>query len=180
MQALTSEHEIAKAQARFSQHLSSRKEVDEVTLGYQGGNIQIDAHYIEEYDFWYATSEFDGRSKIPKPRYWNGFGLHMAQVQGNNHITCEINFHKSNPDGRVSGLFVKEDDKIWVCHTGGIIGGKNAFLRDFPQEQFTPINLSVKVFKITFLDSNSFFQDIKNFILTVDRYKQIRKLLGAS
>lgn len=101
-------------------------------IGFPGGNVEHEVRSTGSGSLYYAYSEPDEDSGIP--RHWNSFGIFNADG-GLQHIVVEINIPRGASDARVAGFFARDPatNAIYLMHDGGVGGGrkgigKGAFL----------------------------------------------------
>jgi len=135
--------EIEDAQLAFAKKMRAKATKNgKITVGYQGGNMEVNAHWFKENDFWWSYLKL---SNEQIPRHWNGFGIRSSSEKEpvwndkrhSHSITCEINPPLSGNRWGVAGAFVKDTDgEIYIAHSGKIGGGrkgmgKSAFIHNF-------------------------------------------------
>jgi hypothetical protein len=92
-------------------------------------------------------------------------------------ITGEINFLLKGVDGRVAGLFFRnEDNSIFVGHRGritisGYKNGKQKFWNNYQGPERTIESDRIAI--IGSLDDDSFYNHVVNFIREIERIKKI-------
>jgi hypothetical protein len=137
---------------------------------------EYDISYEEINKFWYASKIIDQEHKVK--RYWNVFGFYEV-LPSRKPLTIigEINFPFSGKDGRVAGLFFKnEDNTIFVGHNGkitirGFENGKAGFWNHYqgPDIRIGGDRIAV----IGSLNDNNFYNHVVNFIKEIRRIKSI-------
>lgn len=170
MEIVSDKNEITSLQRRFEEKLKSMADEDyEITVGWIGGGVTKKVYYSKELGIWFAFDKVENR-------YWNIFGLGKPKLQGSNNIIVEINFPCSGIDRRVAGVFVKDNNRVLVCHRGRIGGGRpdigfGAFWRQYAGETITVDGERFAL--IGDIDSEDFPERVKNFIIEVDRIKSL-------
>lgn len=171
MKIVTEEGEIEKYQQKFIEGLKQRASSSlQITVAHHGGRGLVNAYFSKELGIWFATA------KSGDKRYWNVFGLGEPSLKYPNAIVVEINFPIRGIDRRVGGVFVREDDKVLVCHRGRIGGGRQGIgLKGF-WENFQGASTEIdgeKLAVIGYLDSYTLPENVKDFILEVNRIKNL-------
>jgi hypothetical protein len=109
--------------------------------------------------------------------YWNVFGIGRPGSQVS--IVVEINIPFKGIDGRIAGVFVKDDDgRVWLGHSGKIGGGRRgigpkAFWEEYSGDRVI-VHDNGKTYtyaKIGYLDSPDFPERIKDFVIEVNEIK---------
>lgn len=164
--------EINKHQKRlFDVFKNSKPEYITTLVGYQGGAIELEVSYFEEYNFW--TGYLEGDFK-----HWNGFGVGKPRIGKSISITCEINFPYEGINRRIAGVFGKEGDEIVILHRGKIGGGrkgigKNLFFNNYRGEfiQVTDGDTENYLALIGSLNSQNILGQISLFVHEMERIK---------
>ena len=129
---------IALVESRFNK---VAEKINGVIFGYQGGNNEGDAYWIDQLGIY---AQFEERSDDKK--YWNPFGVQRPISGKMLSITVEINMPIEGSNRRLGGAFVKnEEDKIALVHNGQIGGGKKGvgkqlFFDNYPGEKIVVTN----------------------------------------
>lgn len=174
--------EVQKVQDSFLKRI--HEELDQsgqYTVGYPGGNRQLELHHNES--LWFGHRLIEEEGKIP--RYWNIFG-HAASLDPtkSNNIIAQLNFPLKGRTKQVQGIIAK-DVKGQVCllHRGKPGGGgkgltRDAFLdwtsRELVQVQFKSGEIDDALL-ICKLDSSSLANDLLSFIDEFDTLKKYLK-----
>lgn len=173
---ISDETKIGKCNVLFETKLSSYiHEEFNISVGFQGGNIEVSAKYLPELDIWFSINEYTGDN-----RFWNAFGIGKPK-QGRSHsIIAEINFPFEGIDRRVAGVFAEESDgNILVLHRGKIDGGKRGIGKEYFTNHFrgdfvTAIDgdKETEFCLIGELNSKHFPKQVANFVKEVYRVKK--------
>jgi hypothetical protein len=174
MEIVSNKNEIISLQRKFEEKLKGVADEEyELTLGWMGGSTTEKVYYSKELGIWFVFGEEENR-------YWNAFGLGKPKLQGSNSIVVEINFAFAGIDKRIAGAFIKDNEKVLVCHRGRIGGGRpDIGFRAF-WDQYTGETITVdgeKFALIGDIDLEDFPEKVKNFIIEVNR---IKSLIGES
>ena len=105
--------------------------VENGTVGYRGGNVELKFHTRGHGELWSAFTHLKTETI---PRYGNAFGV-FDEDKKMQMITVEINIPTQRDTRQVAGYFAKDTETgaIYLMHTGKVGGGrkgigKNAFL----------------------------------------------------
>ena len=180
MRILTDQKEIQKAQEIFRTSLDIYKpELIPVVIGYQSGSIAATVNWISKLGIW-AHFGLPPEGKSEGGRFWNVFGL--GKPSGMVSIVCEINPPFEGIRRVVAGAFIKDQaGDIWVVHRGrfNIAGGitKKTFRKLYPKPYVAVVDGDKKsdIILIGNLGSASFGESLQDFILQVDRIKEIAR-----
>jgi hypothetical protein len=172
--AITDRFEIGACQRELERALKERPRKAEILLlGHQGGSFEEMVFHGP--GLWYATYR-ETESEIP--RHWNAFGL-GKRAEGMQLITVEINPPLQGYEGRVSGLFARDDGERVLLHRGRIGGdrkgiGKRAF-REWSRSAWVevagPGNVKGEAILIGRLASPDLVDQIKLFVDEVGTFK---------
>lgn len=171
MEIATDENELANFQRKFIEKLKEMDtDVNEIMVGWTGGNLTAEAHYSSKLGIWFVSSEAENR-------YWNAFGVGKPKLTGSNSIIVEINFPFRGRDRRIAGIFIKENEKVLVCHSGKIGGGRpdigyRTFWKEYSGQQIKSPEGEIFA-QIGYLDSDDFPERVKDFVVEVNRIKNI-------
>lgn len=109
-------------------------------LGWQGGRGEYGLYWRDQQDCWGVFE-----SKELKNRYWCCFGKTDPLGEGNQSITCEINFPIRGSNRRIAGMVLRDDEgNIFIGHSGKVGGGrkgigKNSFLAYWRRENIEDV-----------------------------------------
>lgn len=185
--AITEENEIAAAQEQFFIALiKNAKKYEDQTVGFRGGNDNLDLFWHLEYKFWYGYKKLYNR-------HWNIFGTDRLERSCLN-IGCEINFPYMGHSNRVQGIFVRDEtspNRIIVAHQGRLTitdleGEGNKFLEwvrtTYPDRQiFADIywddakSETTEALIVAALDDPIFLRSVKDFVVKAVNFKNIKK-----
>src|SRR5713101_4854285 len=123
--------QVSAAQAAFEDRLRTGATIATVNVGFQGGGAELEVAWQPSVDIWSGSRKIENR-------YWNAFGIGEPDTHGSNSIVCEMNFPLSGMSAKIQGVLAKDEHgAVWLCHKGGIGGGKkgvgpNLFWQQFP------------------------------------------------
>jgi hypothetical protein len=123
--------QVSVAQAAFEDRLRSAATITAVNVRFQCGSVEMEAAWQPSVGIWSGSRKIENR-------YWNAFGIGEPDKHSSNSIICEINFPLSGMSAKIQGVLAKDEHAmVWVCHRGGIGGGKkgvglNLFWQRFP------------------------------------------------
>jgi hypothetical protein len=122
MEVAISSDVIAEAQSLFSQSIVSQSEESfTVLLGFQGGQLQREVHWIPNLNLWAHFGPLD-EQKSTGPRYWNVFGFGRPNRTAS--IDCEINSPISGLNRRTGGVFLTDTGgRLFLGHRGNLNAG---------------------------------------------------------
>lgn len=174
---ISDETKIEKCNALFEEKLSScTHEKFNISVSWQGGNIEVLAKYLPELDIWFSFNKYTVDN-----RFWNVFGIGKPK-QGRNHsIVTEINFPFEGINRSVAGIFAEESGNILVLHRGRINGMKKEyFINHFRGDFVTAIdgNNKTEFCLIAELNSKHFPMQVASFVKEIDRVKKQPKNEG--
>jgi hypothetical protein len=143
------------------------------TVGFHGGAFETIMYWNKKHDIWVVPDDMGNR-------YWNAFGLGKPDPNLSNSITCEINI-PYEINRRVAGGFAEDvDGNIYLIHRGLIGGskkgvGKTLFKNNYRGEWTGVLDDGELryVALVGELKSNNLLQQIKDFILEVERIKDL-------
>jgi len=169
MEIVSDEKKISSLQRKFKEKLEKMAIWSNQITVWVGENVVVKAYYSSELGIWFAFGEV-------KNRYWNIFGLGRPKLTGSNSIVVEINFPFKGIDRRIAGVFLKDNGRILVCHRGRIGGGRpdvgyRTFWDEYKGETKTLNGERFAV--IGDIDSNDFLERVKDFVVEVNRIKNI-------
>jgi len=173
---ITEKKEIEKYQKIFFNILHNNDKTEifkNHKIGFQGDIRKCDVFWFTKLRYWSAFRI------IKNKRYWNVFGLEYPKENDNSlSIIVEINF--SFCGGNTGGILAKDDEtgKIIIAHNGkititGIPNGKDIFWEHYNGKR-VKINNKEKVL-IGELNSSDFPTNVRDFIIEVERIKEIAK-----
>ena len=169
--------QVSAAQAEFEERLRSGATVTAVSVGYQGGNIKMEVAWQPTVGIWSGSKRLENR-------YWNAFGIGEPDARSSNSITCEINFPLSGMNARVQGVLAKDEHgTVWVCHRGGIGGGRkgvgpNLFWQKFPGKWVSVSGDRVAC--VTAIGGEDFWHNVSKFVQFVREIKPKQTMKKAS
>jgi 5-methylcytosine-specific restriction protein A len=180
--AIEKRSEVQKVQDTFLKRIHDElNQSGQYTVGYPGGNRQLELHHNES--LWFAHRLIEEEGTIT--RHWNIFG-HAASLDPtkSNNIIAQLNFPLKGRTKQVQGIIAK-DVKGQVCllHRGRPGGGgkgltRDAFLdwtsRELVQVQFKSGEIDDALL-ICKLDSSSLANDLLSFIDEFDTLKKYLK-----
>ena len=178
LKLISNKSEIAKCQKIIEDLLKeSLKKHEELTIGYQGGNLQNEVYYNES--LWYSTLILKDDATIP--RYWNAFGIGKRE-DGNQIIVVEINPALEGVTKQVAGLFAIDETTgdYFLLHRGKIGGGrkgigKEAFknwYRGKWVDVFDENKNKEEAILISSINSSAFTTKVISFVDEVAKFKQ--------
>ena len=142
-------------------------------IGHIGYSWKTKIYLFPTYEIWWSYS-------YEKNRYWNGFGLAKHQKNISSSIICEINPPKKGIDRRISGVFLKHKDSVYLAHRGKIGGGKinvgkKLFWRKYSGKRIIALDGTQKTTfaLIGSLNSATLLGNIARFTKEIARIKQI-------
>jgi hypothetical protein len=168
--------EIRRCQGKFELALKKLlgKKV-EGFVGHMGATREATLNWSRKLGLWAVFDRADGS------RFWNAFGLEEPKKGALRSILAEINFPFKGVDRRVAGVFVKgEDEKIFVCHSGRIGGGRLGIGKRLFKDNYRGQEVTVSDGKreeefalIGDVNSPRFPYQVREFVLEVNRIKKI-------
>lgn len=178
MRIMEDREEIKLTQDLFRRSLEKHQpQIVPTTIGYQSGAVERDVQWVPSLGIWAHFGEPpEGKSK--GRRYWNVFGL--GKPAGMVSIVCEINLPLEGIRRVVAGGFARDQKGgRWVVHRGRftIAGGmtKEFFRAHYPDEYVLVKDgeRNSEVIVVGQLGSDDFGETLRNFVLEIDRIKQI-------
>ncbi len=161
--------EIAQAQKDFEHCFKANARMMSVSVGHRGESHQMEVAWLPAVRIWAGSKKLDNR-------YWNAFGVGKPDLHSANSISCEINFPLAGINRRIAGVLAKDEKGIiWVCHRGGIGGGKEGVGPSFFWNHFEGKRTLVwddEVAIIGAISMPDFLVQLSNFVKFVHRIKQ--------
>ncbi|MFW6030497.1 MAG: hypothetical protein ACOCRO_09645 [Halanaerobiales bacterium] len=153
---------------------SNSDKIIRANVGFHGDSFEDTFYWNKKYDLW-AIIE-----RSMKTRYWNAFGFGNPELENSNSIVCEINI-PFNVNRRVAGGFAEDNDhNIFLIHRGLIGGsrkgvGKRLFIDNYKGKwaDVEDDDLVNRVALVGELESSNIIKQIKDFILEVERIKNL-------
>ena len=148
-------------------------EVIETTVGWPSGSDLFSVKYYESVDMWFYWS-------AQEDHYWMPFGL--GKPIKNTVIKVGINI-PYYPNRRMAGVYmVDELDNLFIGHRGTIGGGrkgigKQLFFDNYNRRGIKFIEddgCSTQIAIISKLEDKNLLENIKNFVVEIDRIKNLR------
>lgn len=94
------------------------------SIGWQGGSVRLEAHWRRKLGIWGAFEHFPPTPEPPK-WFWNLFGVDDPGVTGSLSIAVQMNPPHEHENGRLAGVFLRDErGRQFIGHTGRIGGGK--------------------------------------------------------
>jgi len=141
------------------------------SVGFQGGSIECDFHYLSSCDVWYVTRRLENR-------WWNCFGF--GRPSAHEQIVVEINPPTKGINKRCAGIFLQDPTKrFYLAHSGKVGGGRtgvgktgfyDAYIGEWQQVRF-PDGSTGEYVVLGALNSPRLGVSIKDFMLQVQQYK---------
>lgn len=149
-------------------------------VGYPSGSISLPVKYYENVGLWFHWSDKTDRWTGAN-RYWVPLGLERPGKSAT--IKVEINtpyYH----DRRIGGVYITDEtEMLFIGHRGNIGGGRKGIgkklffanysgtIEDIEDDgRFTPIAI------ISSLDDKKLLENIREFVVEIDRVKTLRYL----
>jgi len=143
------------------------------TIGYQGGSLAVNNLHADR-KIWFMPKKIESR-------HWNAFGLaKKLNSSTSNSITVEINIPLSGENGRIAGLFARDEkNSLYLLHRGKVGGGKrgvgkDAFL-EWSQLTLTSVQLPsgklIDAVLVGKIESPSLSSDVARFVYAVANFK---------
>lgn len=173
---ITSKQTTAAAMERLCKAFRERGVRYQRTIGYKGGDqpsASLDA--IEELGVWMSCSKMEEKKK-----YWCAFGTLPLPDAGSVSITVEINPPFTGMDRQLAGLFAADGAGVqYLCHTGGIGGGKkgvglHSFLDWFDRKRvpvIDPDGSSTLAFPVAQIGSARMVEHVAEYVLAIADFK---------
>jgi TIR domain len=167
--------EAKKAFIAFKSAIEARGEKIFCRIGFPGGNFETNVFYFAKDDFWCLPTQ----GERAWGRYWIAFGKGRP-TQPSNNIIVEVNPPHSGENGRVGGVFLKDDGgQFFLGHTGKIGGGrpgigKDAFIAYYEKGHWTAFDREKRKDRAVIfgpLGHEMNVAEIGDFVATVQRFK---------
>jgi len=161
--------QILAAQTAFENRFrSAAANIAAINVGYQGGNVELEVAWLPSVGIWSGSRKIENR-------YWNAFGIGEPNAHNSNSIICEINFPLVGKSARIQGIMARDEHgTVWVCHRGGIGGGRKGVGPSLFWQEFPGKWVSVsgdRVASIAAIGAPDFLDQVSNFVKFVQRIK---------
>jgi len=152
---------------------------ENIEIPFRGESEPCDIYWSEKYKFWYTSFEYTEEGH----RYCNWFGISEDKPNRklkNYVFELSISIHNDIKDCKrhkeVAGNFIKEGEKVFVTHNGGIKQGKEFFWKHYNGKEIYYKNGKLAIFgELIKMDHREFIENVKNFIEQVKEIKEIAK-----
>jgi len=168
--------QVSAAQATFEDRLRSGATVAKLNVGFQGGSVEMEVAWQRSVGIWSGSRKIENR-------HWNAFGIGEPDTQSSNSIICEINFPLSGMSAKIQGVLAKDEHgNVWICHRGGIGGGRkgvgpNLFWQRFPGKWVSVSGDRVAC--ITAIETPDFWDHLSKFVKFVQEIKPKQAMKAA-
>lgn len=174
---ISGQAKIEELQKQFHKALISKlKYIGSRKYSHGGGDRLLEEVYVNEGidSIWYGSQL---SPKTNPKRYWNAFGFYDPILGEPLKINVEINFPINGEGRRTGGLFIKKNDKVFVCHRGKIIKKKGSepfhqwYEKQYPNELERIDEKDPHCIILSALSNERIIDNIVNFMSKVKQYK---------